>query len=98
MPASTGPAPVGRGLWTGATRTAAAPATTAMTAKTAPAPPTPSRTPASAGATRTLRLSIQPATTFAAVSSSGVRASDGRSTACAGRVTVTAVAATAASA
>ena len=69
-----------------------------MTAKTVPAPPRPSRTPASAGATSTLRLSIQPATTFAAVSSSGVRASDGRSTACAGRVTVTAVAATAASA
>jgi hypothetical protein len=45
-----------------------------------------------------LTLSIQPETTFAAVSSSGVRASDGSSTACAGRVIVTAVAAAAANA
>ena len=42
-------------------------------------------------------LSVQPETAFVAVSSSGVRASDGRSAACAGRVIVTAVAATAAS-
>ena len=57
-----------------------------------------SRTPASAGATRTLRLSIQPEATLVAVSSSGVRASPGTSAACVGRVIVTAVAAIAASA
>lgn len=43
-------------------------------------------------------LSIQPDATLAAVSSSGERASAGSNAAVAGRVTVTAVAATAASA
>jgi hypothetical protein len=43
-----------------------------------------------------LTLSIHPETTFTAVSSSGVRASAGIRTACAGRVVVTAVAASAA--
>ena len=57
-----------------------------------------SRTPASAGATSTLTLSIQPETTLVAVSSSGVRASAGTSAAWVGRVIVTAVAAIAASA
>jgi hypothetical protein len=51
-----------------------------------------------AGATTRLTLSIQPETTLAAVSSSGDRASAGTSAAWAGRVSVTAVAATAASA
>ncbi len=69
-----------------------------MTAKTAAAPETPSSSPASAGAARIDSPSIQFETTFVAVSSSGVRARPGRSAACVGRVTVTAAAATAASA
>ena len=67
-----------------------------MTANTDPGPDTPSSTPATAGATSTLTLSFQPEITLAAVSSSGRWASAGSSTACVGRVTVTAVAATAA--
>ena len=92
------PPPVATGPRIGATSRAATSATTDMTANTTPAPTEPSRRPASAGAASRLALSIQPATTFAAVSSSGVRASDGVRTACAGRVTVTAVAAIAAQA
>src|SRR5439155_24559621 len=91
-----GPPPAASGPGTGATMSADASATTAITAKTVPAPPAASRTPARAGATSMDRLSIQPEATFAAVSSSGVRASAGVTTACAGRVMVTAVAATAA--
>src|SRR5206468_8993727 len=77
------------GARTGATRSAETSATPAITANTVPAPPAPRSTPASAGAARTLTLSIQPEATLAAVSSSGVRASDGVRTACAGRVIVT---------
>jgi len=69
-----------------------------MTAKTTPGEPTARSTPVAAGADTSETLSIQPETTLAAVSSSGDRASAGTSAACAGRVSVTAVAATAASA
>jgi hypothetical protein len=80
------------------TTAAEANATTAIVAKTMPGLQTSSRTPATAGATSTLALSIHPETTFVAVSSSGERASAGTRAACVGRVIVTAVAATAASA
>ena len=46
---------------------------------------TPSRRPASAGPAKRAMLSTPLATAFAAVSSSGVRASDGVSAACAER-------------
>jgi hypothetical protein len=75
----------------------AEPATTpAITAKTAPEPYSPSRSAATAGPTRTLMLSVQPEATFAAVSSSGVRARVGSRAPWAGRVMVTEVAASAA--
>ena len=54
MSATGLPAPAAAGPRTGATSTAAARATPAITAKTVPAPPAPSRTPASAGAPRML--------------------------------------------
>ena len=73
-------------------------AAAAITANTVPTSATPSRTPAAAGAVRTLTLSIHPETTFAAVSSSAVRANAGMRADCAGRVSVTEVAADAASA
>ena len=68
-----------------------------MTANTVPGLPTASSSPVRAGAASIAMLSIQPETTFVAVSSSGERASAGSSAACVGRVTVTADAATAAS-
>src|SRR6185503_3079202 len=88
----------GAGPCSRATSSADTVATTPITAKTQPGEATASNTPASAGATSTLTLSIQPETTLVAVSSSGVLASDGTSAAWVGRVIVTAVAATAASA
>src|SRR4029077_19639895 len=92
------PAAGAAGPCTPLTRTPDASATTAITAKTVPGPLKPRITPASAGASSTLRLSIQPETTFVAVSSSGGRASAGVNADWVGRVIVTAVAATAASA
>jgi hypothetical protein len=83
---------------TGSTTSPPASETHAITAKTRPGEPTERSTPASAGAATRLTLSIQPETTLVAVSSSGVQASAGTSAACVGRVRVTAVAATAASA
>jgi hypothetical protein len=88
---------MGTGPWTRATRAAEATATAAITAKTHPGEATASSTPVRAGAAKTLTLSIQPETTFVAVSSSGVRARAGTSADWVGRVTVTQVAATAAS-
>ncbi len=82
----------------GATRAAPPSTSSPIDRNTQPGPAVASRTPASAGATSTLTLSVQPKTTFDAVSSSGTRASAGASAACVGRVTVTAVAATAAQA
>ena len=89
-------ADAGAGPRIGATTTAAAAPSAAITAKTVPGLETASSTPVAAGAASTLVLSTQPERTFAAVSSSGVRASAGSSVACAGRVSVTAVAASAA--
>ena len=73
-------------------------ATAAITAKTVATPLTPRITPAAAGARKMPALSIQDETTLAAVSSSGLRAKPGTSAAWAGRVSVTVVAAAAASA
>ena len=72
--------------------------TAAISAKTQPGPALDRITPARAGAVSTATLSVHPETTFAAVSSSGSRASDGVSAVCAGRVVVIAVEAAAASA
>jgi hypothetical protein len=71
-----------------ATRKAEHSSAPAATRKTVPGPDTPSSTPARAGPPNTLKLSIQPAATLAAVSSSGVRASDGSSAPCVGLVSV----------
>ena len=57
----------------------------AVAAKTAPVPVTASRSPPRAGPRNEPTLSIALELTLAAVSSSGVRASDGSSAACAGR-------------
>ena len=61
-----------------ATRNAERSSAPDIAAKTAPGPDTASSTPATAGPPNMLRLSIQPAVTFAAVSSSGVLASEGK--------------------
>ena len=70
----------------------------AVTAKTTPLPATVSSNPASAGPAKMAMLSNVLATAFAAVSSSGVRASVGVSAACAERNGVAAMAAATASA
>ena len=75
------------------TSTADTSAATAIVPNTALVPETARMMPVSALATRAPPFSTQLDTTFAAVSSSGERASDGMITACAGRVIVTAVAA-----
>ena len=62
-----------------------------MIANTAPVLATASSNPASAGPANTATLSTLLATAFAAVSSSGVRASDGVSAACAERNGVVAI-------
>ena len=79
-----------------ATRIAPARDTAAAPAKTGPGPSPCSTTPATAGPTRIAVVSIVPAATLAAVSSAGVRDSDGRMAACTGRVSVIAVLAAAA--
>ena len=81
---------------TGTTSSAEQATSPAITAKTAPAPCSPSSSAARAGPARTLALSIQLETTLAEASWSGSRASDGSSEPWAGRVSVTAVAASAA--
>ena len=72
--------------------------TTANTRNTIPGDETARIAPATAGPASAMPVSIQPMTTFAAVSSSGRREISGRRTACVGRVSVTAVAAIAESA
>ncbi len=69
----------------------------AVVRKTTPVLATPNRTPASAGPANTAMLSTPLATAFAAVSSSGVRASDGVSAACEERNGVVAIVAAIAS-
>ena len=77
------------GTWGSGATTIAPTATAAVAAtKTEPGPRVSSRTPVSAGATSTLALSIQDETTFTAVRSDGVRASDGVSAAWQGRTSV----------
>jgi hypothetical protein len=99
--ASVPPRAVGAGAADRLTRATISPpprVAPAMIANTVPGPASPSTTPVIPGATSTLTLSFQPEITFAAVKSSGRRATAGRSTAWVGRVTVTAVAANAAQA
>ncbi len=67
---------------------------TVATAKTEPTLPHASASPTPPPATRRLKLSTQPSTTFVAVSSLTSRVSAGTSAAWAGRVVTTAVAAT----
>ena len=90
------PALAAGGPLIGRTRTAATRTSAPISRKTQPGPHVAISSPATAGATSTLTLSIQPEITLAAVSSSGARASAGVSVATVGRVTTTAVAATAA--
>jgi hypothetical protein len=75
----------GRGPGMPTTRKAPTIVIAASTAVASSGPPRPSSTPVSAGATSTLAFSIQLETTFAAVSSSGLRTTLGSSAACAGR-------------
>src|SRR4051812_19154776 len=75
--------------------TAAAAATTSdMIAKTAQLPTVVITSAAVAGPTRPASAKSRPANTFAALSSSGLSTTPGVNTDCAGRVVVTAVAAT----
>ena len=67
----------------------------AKTANTSPMSPVPIRIPAMAGPANAKAPQMTPATTFAAVSSSGVRASCGKSADCTGRVSVMLAATTA---
>ena len=76
---------IGGGPGTGHTRAAAPKARAASTAIDSCGPPTAMSTPASAGATSALPLSIQLPTTLAAVSSTGARTTLGSSADCAGR-------------
>ena len=84
----------GTGPSTPATSSAETSVTRAISPNTRSAPEMASSTPVRTPATRTPPFSTQLVTTFVAVSSSAERASDGWITACAGRVIVTAVAAT----
>jgi hypothetical protein len=84
-PWATGATPL---AFTRATRKAEHSSAPAATRKIVPGPDTPSSTPARAGPPNTLRLSIQPAATLAAVSSSGVLASYGSNAPCVGLVSV----------
>ena len=70
--------------WMPATRIADQTSAAAVTMKTAPGPDAASSRPPIAGPPKIPMLSIALADTFAAVSSSGVRTSDGTSAACAG--------------
>ena len=67
-----------RAVRSGATSTAPRTQPAADTANTVAGDPSARKTPVSAGAASMLRLSIQPVTTFVAVSSAGVRAEPGR--------------------
>ena len=80
----------------GKTRIAPTSTSAPISRKTQPGPQAAISSPATAGAMRTLMLSIHPDTTLAAVSSSGTLARAGTSVATVGRVTTIAVAATAA--
>ena len=88
-PTAKPPAPA-----SGETSTAPASSAAANSASAAPGPSIPIITPASAGPTSTLTLSIHVLTAFAAVRSAGSETSEGSSADCAGRTSVTALAVT----
>ena len=93
-PASAPPAAGWAASRTGQSTIAHTRATAANTAITAPGPPTPMTMPAVSGPPTVPTPSLQLETTFAAVSSAGVRATLGSSADCVGRTIVNGTAAT----